>query len=118
LLELAEIEPKTIQTLRPFGTALVYPPLRQAEALRVNPAGPHAPGFFRDDKAGIRENIQMLKHRRQRHAERRCKLAHRGRAHGEVLNNGAPRWVGQSLESAVKGGLLVKHMLNYMSKNS
>jgi hypothetical protein len=76
---------------------------RIAHRLSIEPAGDGAPGFLAGDEARIGQHVEMLHDRRQRHFERRGKLAHRQiRRAGKPHHQSAAGRVGKRRESAVE----------------
>ena len=80
-------------------------------------AGDLASGFFARDQAGIREHIEMLHDRGQRHLEWPREFTD---GHAVLLvktrQQGAPRRVGKSAEGAVQDRILGVLILNHRVK--
>jgi len=68
---------ETIEAFGPESLIVAEPIHGLAHRCRGQPARHHAPGLLPRDETGIREHIEMLHDRRQRHCERLRQLADR-----------------------------------------
>ena len=90
--------------LFPLAAALVQPTLKRLERFRLDPAGAHAALLLRGDEMAFLKKLHMLHNGGQGHVQGRCDFAYGFRAHSQLLDNGAPRGVGEGLENAVELG--------------
>lgn len=90
--------------LFPLAAALVQPALKGLERFRLNPAGAHAALFLCGDELAIFQKLHMLNNGGQSHVQWRRDLADRFRTRSQLLDNGAPRGVGEGVEDAVELG--------------
>jgi hypothetical protein len=106
---------KSGKAVEPFGPeALVAaePVHRLLHRLGGQPAGHGAAGFGARDQPGIRQHVEMLHDRRQRHRERLRQLAHRNTVlPAEPRQQRAPGRVCQCGKGAVQRRILI---LNHM----
>jgi hypothetical protein len=73
-------------------------------------AGDGAADLCSGDQSGIREHVEMLHDRRQRHRERPGELAHRQAVLVvQPRDQRPPRRVGERREGAVEGLLMLNH---------
>ncbi len=85
-------------------------------------AGDRASGLVADDEAGVRQDVDVLHHRRQRHREGLGEFADRNRVgFAQACEQCAPGRVGEGRESAVQivGFVLfsiVNHVVKYRRK--
>jgi hypothetical protein len=107
---------KAVEIVGPEALVAVEPVHRLLHRFRGEPACDDAAGLLACDQAGIRQHIEMLHDRRQRHRERLGELADRKPvAVGKPRQQRAPRWVRQRGKGAVQElirGLIVT--LNHM----
>ena len=96
----AKIQP--VEALLPFRSSLTDPLLRSGERRGIDFAGPHAAAFSRAHKSRFLQQREMLHHRRKRHGERACEVAHRSRTARQPFDHRPPRGIGESLESQIE----------------
>jgi hypothetical protein len=94
---------ETIEIVGPEALVAVEPVHRLLHRLRGEPARHDAAGLLACDQACIRQHVEMLHDRRQRHRERLGELTDRKRvAVGKSRQQRAPRWVRQRGKGAVQ----------------
>ena len=92
-----------IEAVAPEAQVAVEPFIGFVHGLGAQPAGDRAAALGSRDQPGIRQHVEMLYHRRQRHCERLGQRADR-QAVGlaQPGEQGAPGRVGERGESAVE----------------
>jgi len=94
---------ETIEIVGPEALVAVKPVHRLLHRFRSEPARHDAAGLFARDQAGIRQHVEMLHDRRQRHRKRLRQLADRKHvAVGEPRQQCAPRRIGERGKGAVQ----------------
>lgn len=88
------------------------PVFNHAKRFQVQGTHSQPPLSFGRDEPGIFQDPEMLCERRKRHIEWLRELRHRCRAFAQSLNNGPPRWIGESAKGCVDGGVFVRHEPN------
>jgi hypothetical protein len=85
---------ETVEIVGPEALVAVEPFHRLLHRLRGEPACDDAAGLLACDQAGVRQHVEMLHDRRQRHVERLGELTDRKRvAVGQPREQRAPRRV-------------------------
>ena len=94
-----------IETFGPEFLITVEPFIGFVHRLRAQFAGDDAAFLVAGDEAGLGEHVEMLHHRRQRHRQRRGKLAHRqARLLAQARDQRPPRRIGERGKGAVEDG--------------
>jgi hypothetical protein len=94
---------KAIEIVGPEALVAVEPIHRLLHRPRREPARHDAAGLFARDQSGIRQHVEMLHDRGQRHCERLRQLADRKRVTvGEPREQRAPRRIGERGKGAVQ----------------
>ena len=104
-----------IEAIAPEALVAVEPFVGFVHRLGAQPAGDDAAGLVASDQPGIRQHVEMLHHRRQRHRKRLGQRADRepvGLA--QAGEQRAPGWVGERGKGAVeRSGRIVNHVVKY-----
>ena len=104
-----------IETFGPEALIPIEPLVGLFHRFGAQAARDGAAGLVANDEAGVREDVEMFHHRRQRHRERFGEFADRNGVHlTEARQQCAPCGVGESRESAVEiGFVIVNHLVKY-----
>jgi len=86
----------------PDSAVLGDPVLDRVHRAGVEAAGADPTGLLGTHEPAALEHVEVLQHCRQRHAERRRELAHRGGPPGELHDDRATVAVGQSVERQIE----------------
>src|SRR5919201_55454 len=100
----------------PACTTLMDPALGRLERRDLERAGPNPAHLFGADEPAMLQQLQVLEHGRERHRQRPCKIAHRGRALREPVNDRPAARVGKRVKDAVERRILLKHLLKYSAR--
>jgi len=99
---------ETIESAGPEAPVAVQPVHRLLHRLRRQSAGDRAAGLLARDQAGIRQHIEMLHDRGQRHRKRPRQLAHRELlAAFEPRQQRAPRRVRERGKCPIQGLIVI-----------
>ena len=104
-----------IEFFGPEALVAVEPIVGLFHRFGAQPAGDRAAGFVADHQPGIRQHVEMLHDRRQRHRERLGEFADRNFVgFAQSREQGPPRRIGERGKSAIEGGgLIVNHLVKY-----
>ena len=104
--------------MRPEALVAVEPVVGLFHRCGPQAAGNRASGFVAAHEPGIRQHVEMLHHRRQRHRERLGEFADRyGVGLAQARQQRAPGGVGKRREGAVEiGSVIVNHVVKYRRK--
>jgi hypothetical protein len=104
-----------IETFSPEALVAVEPFIGPFHRLGAQAAGYRASGLVAAHEPGIRQHVEMLHHRRQRHRERLGEFANRYRVgFAQARQQSAPCGIGKGRESAVEiGFVIVNHLVKY-----
>jgi hypothetical protein len=88
-----------------------------AHWFRAQTAAYDAAVLFTPDQSGVRQHVEMLHDRRQRHRKRLGEQADRQIFFlAQLGKQGAPGWIGKCREDAIEVGfLIVNHLVKYKS---
>ena len=105
-----------IEAVVPETLVAIEPVVGFVHGLGAQPAGDGAAALAARDQPGIRQNVEMLHHRRQRHREWLGQRADRETVgFAQASQQRPPRRVGERGEGAVeRGGRIVNHLVKYM----
>jgi hypothetical protein len=107
-----------IEAFRPEALVAVEPSIGLPHGSRAEAAGHGAAVLLAGDEARRNEDVDMLEDRRQRHRQRRRKIAHR-QALGlaEPCNQRAAGRIGKRREGQIEAfRLIVNHLVKYRRK--
>ena len=94
-----------IEAFAPEALVAVEPFIGFRHRFGAKPAGDRAAALVARDQPGIRQHVEMLHHRRQRHRERFGQRADREAVGlAQASEQSAPRLVGERGEGAVERG--------------
>jgi hypothetical protein len=94
---------EAIEIVGPEAFITIEPGKRVAHRMSGQPAGDDAAGLFARHEPGIREHIEMLHDRGQRHRKGLRQFADRERiARGELRQHRTPRRVGERRKGAIQ----------------
>src|SRR2546421_6929582 len=113
-----EVLAKAVETALPARPPCADPSLDGPQRRWLDPAGPHPPNFLGANEAAHLQHLQVLDHRRQRHRQRLCEFADRGRPAAQPLDDDPSIGIGQRVEDAIDRFTLrtsVKHCLKYIA---
>jgi hypothetical protein len=103
---------KAVEILRPEALVAIEPLHRLLHRIGGEPARHGAPGLLARDQAGVRQHVEMLHDRGQRHRERLRQFAHRNTVPAaEPRQQRAPRRIGECGKGAVQELIVI---LNHM----
>src|SRR5919198_434841 len=102
-----QVPPEPVEAPFPACATLMNPALGRLEGRDLDRAGPNPANLFGADEATVLQQLQVLEHGRERHRQRPCELAHRGRALREPVNYRPAARVGQSMKNAVERRILL-----------
>jgi len=106
---------KSIEAFGPEFLIAIEPFIGVVHRLCTQLAAHDAAILFAGDQPGIRQHIEMLHHRRQRHRKRLGQFADRQAVgFAQAHHQGAPGWIGECSKRAVQIWLqMVNHMVKY-----
>ena len=107
-----------IETFGPEALVAVEPLVGAFHRFGAQAAGDCASGFVADDETGVRQDVDVFHHRRQRHRERLGEFADRNRVgFAQAREQCAPGRVGEGRESAVQIlGFVLRSIVNHLVK--
>jgi hypothetical protein len=111
-----------IETFGPEALVAVEPLIGAFHRFGAQAAGDCASGFVADEQAGVREDVDVLHHRRQRHREGLGEFADRNRIlFAQAREQRASGRIGEGRKSAVQilrsvVGSIVNHLVKYRGK--
>src|ERR671936_941070 len=108
-----QVRPEPVEAPFPACTTLMDPALGRLERRDLDRAGPNPADLFGADEAALLQQLQVLEHGRERHRQRPCEIAHRGRAPREPVDDRPAARVGKRVKDAVERRILLKHLLKY-----
>src|ERR671936_338402 len=108
-----QVRPEPVEAPFPACTTLMDPALGRLERRDLDRAGPNPADLFGADEAALLQQLQVLEHGRERHRQRPCEIAHRGRALREPVNDRPAARVGKRVKDPVERRILLKHLIKY-----
>src|ERR671936_97399 len=108
-----QVRPEPVEAPFPACTTLMDPALGRLECGDLDRGGPNPADLFGADEAAVLQQLQVLEHGRERHRQRPCEIAHRGRALRKPVDDRPAARVGKRVKDEVERRILLKHLLKY-----
>src|SRR4051812_43863571 len=113
-----EVVAQAVEPALPARAPGADPLLHRPQRRRLDPARAHTPDLLRADEPAGLQHLKVLYHRRQRHRQRACEFADRGRSAAQPLDDDPSTGIRQGVEDAIDAlvaGTILKHRPNYTS---